>query len=789
LSAVTGTSATEGGQTLYEFGPYRVDPEQRLLLRDNQPVLLQPKAFDTLLVLIRNSENLVLKDDLMKALWPDSFVEESNLSQNIFVLRKAFGETAQDTRYITTVPGRGYRFAAKVRSIPRQGEIVVQTESVTRVLINQTTRETAWRQVAMIVVAVAIALALTLGWKYFRRGRSTALTEKDTVVLADFANSTGDTVFDGTLRQALSAQLDQSPFLNLLSEQRTTQTLALMGQAKDVRLTHEVAREVCQRTASTAVLDGSIAQIGSRYLLTLRALNCSSGEPLASAEAEASDKNHVLDALGKVASVTRSKLGESLASVQKYDVPPQDVTTSSLEALQSYSLAMKVRHGEFTIPSQLFQRAIDQDPNFAMAYAQLGVIDVNVGETVRGADNIRRAYALRDRVSEREKFYIEGHYHDMVTGDLEAARKVYELWEQIYPRDPAPPANLAIVFFYSGDFDKVLNLTQKAIELGGGGGKPSPNLVWCYIFANRLDEAKAMDLDAQKRNLDDPLFHLSLYVIDFLKSDAAAMEKEAAGLTNDPTWGNAMVSQESDTAAYIGQFAKARELTRRASAAAQKADRKQTAAHYEVKSAIREALAGNDELAKSQAKIALKLSNDRDGEAMAALALSLAGDPVTATGLANDLAKRFPEDTVVQTNYLPTVRAATQLRAGNPAQATQTLALAEPYELGVTALDDGSSLYPVYVRAKALLAAKQGAAAAVEFQKILDHPGVVQDEPIGSLARLGLAQAYVLAKDTSKGRAAYQDFLNLWKDGDQDVPLLKQAKAEYARLSSSPKSN
>ncbi len=781
----SGRLISDESKHFYEFGPFRVDPEERLLLRDNRPVLLQPKAFDTLLVLVRNNETVVLKDDLMKALWPDSFVEESNLSQNIFVLRKALGETAQDARYITTVPGRGYRFTEKVRFVPQQGEIVVQTESVTHVTINQTLREKTWYLAAVaVLVALAAVLGSILAWKSYSSSRSASkLTEKDSIVIADFANTTGDAVFDNTLQQGLSAQLEQSPFLNLLSDRRTAQALRLMGQPKDARLTADLAREVCQRTASAAVMDGSIAEIGSRYLLIVRALDCSTGEPLATTGAEAADKNHVLDALGKVASETRSKLGESLGSVQKYDVPPQDVSTRSLEALQSYSLAMKSRHGDLTMPIQLFQRAIDQDPNFAMAYAQLGVIYVNESETVRGADNIRKAYALRDRVSEREKFYIEAHYYDMVTGDLEAARKTYNLWEQIYPRDPAAPADLATIYFYLGDFDKVLDLTRRALDLQGDeSNKPSPNLVWCYIFANRLDDARAMDLDAQTRHIDDPLFHLSLYILDFLKHDTEGMKKEAAGLANDPTWGDGVLGYESETAAYAGQLAKASDFMRRASASAERADKKQTAALYEAGSAMGEALVGNDALAKSQAKSALKLSHGRDGEAMAAIALSLAGDSPSAMQLVKDLNQRFPQDTVVQFNYLPTIRAASESRNRNPGKAIQELMPAAPYELGITALDDGISLYPVYVRGEAFLAAKQGAAAAVEFQKIIDHPGVVQNELIGALAYLGLARAAALAGDTRKAQTAYPVFFDLWKDADPDIPILKQARTGYAKL-------
>src|SRR5271156_5425842 len=368
---------------LYEFGPFRVDPRECLLLRDGEALALTPKAFETLVVLIQNAGHLMAKDELMKTLWPDSYVEEVNLSQNISILRKALGDTAQGSRYIVTVPGRGYRFTEKVRFVPQPDDIMLQSRSITHVVIEEeNSPDKAWRLVG-VAVAVVVVAALLGGTWYWRSHKVSKLTEKDSIVIADFANTTGDSVFDGTLRQGLSAQLEQSPFLNLLSDQRVGQTLSLMAQPKDTRLTHELAREVCQRTASAAVLDGSIAQVGTRYLLTVKALDCSTGESLASTEAEASDKNNVLDALGKIASETRSKLGESLASVQRYDAPAESVTTPSLEALQAYSLGYEAqnvkRDNAAAIP--LLQRAVSLDPNFAMAYARLGTNYSGLGET------------------------------------------------------------------------------------------------------------------------------------------------------------------------------------------------------------------------------------------------------------------------------------------------------------------------------------------------------------------------------------------------------------------------
>jgi tetratricopeptide (TPR) repeat protein len=630
----------------------------------------------------------------------------------------------------------------------------------------------------IIAITASIVVLLMAGAFLYVHARP-KLTDKDTVVLADFANATGDPVFDGALRHGLSAQLEQSPFLNLLSDQRIAETLSLMARPKEARLTHELAAEVCQRTASAAVLDGSIAQIGAQYLVTLKAVNCSNGEPLASTEAQASDKNHVLDALGKVASEIRSKLGESLGSVQKYDAPAEKVTTPSLEALKAYSLGYRAMVVKSDPPAavSLFQRAISLDPNFAMAYARLGICYSNLNETTRAADNTRKAYHLQERVSEREKLYIASHYEEVVTGDLEAARKTHELWAQTYPRDNVPPHNLGIIYAYLGDYDKSLAASREVLKLNPRSGSAYATLVSSYLYLNRLDEAKATAQEAQAHNLDSPQMHLKLYLLDFLQHNSAGMGQEVTGLMGKPGYEDQVLYDESDTAAFVGQFAKARGLMRRAAESAQRADEKETAAGYEAEAAMRESLVGNMALAKQQAQAALALSNGRDVAGMAAIALARAGDSTRAAWLAADLNKRFPEDTIAQLSYLPMIHAAASLRSSNTGKAIEMLAAAAPYELGV-----GFSLYPVYLRGEAYLAAEQGSAAAVEFQKILDHPGVVANEIIGALAHLQLGRAWALSGDTSMARNAYQNFFSLWKEADPDIPILKQAKTEYAKL-------
>jgi len=627
------------------------------------------------------------------------------------------------------------------------------------------------------VPPVVVLTALVAGGLYYRSHRAQPLTEKDSIVLADFTNTTSDSVFDGTLRQGLSAQLEQSPFLNLLSDQQITKTLALMTQPKDVRLTSELAREVCERTGSTATIEGAISSLGSDYVVGLKAVNCHSGDLLAQEQVTASSKEQVLKALGEAATKLREKLGESLASVQKYDAPAESVTTSSLEALQAYTLGVEamIVKNDYAAAIPLFQRAINLDSNFAMAYARLGTCYSNLSQAARAAENQRKAYELRERVSEREKFYIASHYEQQALGNLEAARKTFELWAQTYPRDSVPITNLGFIYLTLGESEKALAANQEALKLNPT-GLSYANVVASYLFLNRLDEAKATAQEAQAHHLDSPSIHINLYPFAFLQHDAAGMEREAAAVMGKPGFEDALLFVESQTAGYAGQFARKREFVRRAGDSATRADEKETAALYLADGAVHEAMAGNAAFAKQQAQAGLALSNGRDVQGWSAIALARAGDSAQALRLADDLAKRFPEDTIVQTQYLPMIRGSAALQSGNAAKAVEVLAAAAPYELGA------GTGYPAYFRGETYLKLGQGSAAAVEFQKIVDHPGAVSNDPVGALAHLGLARAYALSGDTAKARTAYQDFLGLWKDADPDIPILKEAKAEYAKL-------
>jgi serine/threonine protein kinase/tetratricopeptide (TPR) repeat protein len=1066
---------------VFEFGPFRLDAVKNLLFRDGQPISLSPKVFETLLVLVQHSEQVVSKDELMKVLWPDSFVEEANLTQNISLLRKALGESPQDHRYIVTMPGRGYRFAEKVRVVPEEkppatptsqstevgpgsvvshyrirekiasggmgvvyeaedirlgrrvalkflmekqaqdckalerftrearatsslnhpnictiyeieehagGPIIVMellhgqtlrdlmrkgrleigqvldfgiqvtgaleaahangiihrdmkpanifvtnggqakildfglakltadypgpaenledplTEagvgvgttaykspeqargdpldprsdlfSVGIVLYEMATRQrpfsgknavavldailhsrpapplglnpnlppemdavlakalekdparryqgagelrsdlqllkkklesgkvdgqgearllagTAsltrswfWSAVAGVIVLVGLGAS---GWLLYSR-KAHRLTEKDTIVLADFSNSTGDPVFDGTLRQGMAVQLEQSPFLSLISDERIQQMLKLMAKPADARLTREIAREICERTASAAVLDGSIASLGSQYVLTLRAKGCRTGDVLDEEQVQAARKEDVLNALSQIASRFRTRVGESLSTVKSHDTPLAEATTPSLEALKAYSAGWQVSFSSGSAASVPFlQRAVEIDPNFASAYATLGRMYGDIGESALSAENTSRAYQLRDRASDQERFFISLTYDLQVTGNLEKAQQTCNLWVQAYPRAWLPHGLLSGGIYNTlGKYEKSVDEAKIAIGIDPDFSIGYSILAGSYLALGRTADAENTLQQAFERKLEIPDFYVQRFVMAFLRDDKTGMEREAAQSRDRPDVDDWMSNAEGFVSAYSGHLEDARKMSRRAADLARKADRRETEALYEADAAVREALLGNVSIARQRAVDALELSKGRDVVYVAGFALALAGDSSRSQALAEDLSRRLPEDTSVQFTYVPTLRALLALNHSQPSKAVELLQTAIPYE-GGSPIEGGSefllgagSLYPAYVRGLAYLAAHHGAEAAPEFQRILDHPGIVICDPIGALAHLQLGRAYAVSGDKTKAKSAYQDLLSLWKDADADIPIFKQAKAEYAKL-------
>jgi tetratricopeptide (TPR) repeat protein len=642
----------------------------------------------------------------------------------------------------------------------------------------------AKRRKAVVFAAAAVLAILVAGYFYFHR--TPKLTDKDSIVLADFTNTTGDPVFDGTLRQGLAIQLEQSPFLRLVSEQRIHQSLRLMGEPADARLTPELAKEICERTASAAVLDGSITSLGSQYVLGLRAKTCRTGDVLDEEQVQAARKEDVLNSLSQIASKFRTRVGESLSTVEKHDTPLAEATTPSLEALKAYSAGLKTGFSGSITGVPFFKRAIEIDPQFAVAHAALGLMYGDMGESVLSVESTSKAYRLRNRASDRERFFITASYELHVTGNLEKAQQTCESWVRTYRREVLPHAFLAgIIYIASGNYEKAAEEGKKAIEIDPDFSIGYSQLAFDYEYLDRLGEAANTLQQAAARKLEIGDFLVQRYDIAFLKGDQAEMEREAAlaqGKSGAEDW---ISDHEAFVSAYSGRLQEARRLARRAADLARQAAQRDRAALDETGLALWEGFFGDAPAARRSAMAARELSNGREVEYGAAFALALAGDSFRSQTLANDLERRYPEDTSVRFSYLPALRARLALNHSEPSKAIEMLQIAVPYDLGAPRSSFHGffgTLYPVYVRGEAYLAAHQGAEAATEFQKILKHRGIVVSDPIGALAHLQLGRAFALSGDKTKARTAYQDFLTLWKDADPDIPILKQAKTEYARL-------
>jgi len=635
-----------------------------------------------------------------------------------------------------------------------------------------------------VFLSAALALTVLAVGSYLYFHRTPKLTGEDMLVLADFANTTGDPVFDDTLKQAISVQLAQSPFLNILSNARTRATLKLMAKAPDSRLAPDVASDLCQRAGGKAYISGSIASLGSQYVIGLQAINCRTGDPLAQEQVTAENKEHILKALGEAATKLREKLGESLSTVEKFDAPLDQATTPSLEALKALSGGVKTlqeKGSAAAIP--FFKHAIELDPNFAAAYQALGISYSNLREPGLATENLQKAYDLRDKVSEREKFRISSSYYLLVTGELEKAIQTYELWAQTYPRNSEPFGNLGVDYTYLGQYEKGITASLEDLRLNPGSAAAFTNLVGLYPAVNNLDEARAKYEQAVAHKVDNPFLHGNRYGAAFLENDAAEMQRQVDAAMGKPGE-DVLLSFASDTEAFYGRLGGARRLSQRAIESARGSESKETAAAWRMNAALREA--EFDNMARSRQEIAPALAEGptRDVSVLAALAFSRIGDINSAERMARDLAERFPLNTAINRYWLPAIYASIEIRRDNLAKALEDLRTTSLYELGspLPQFEVGGSLYPVYIRGQIYLSLHQGKEAAAEFQKFLEHRGVALNSPLGALARLQLGRAYALQDKTVQSRAAYQDFFRLWKDADPDIPILIAAKAEYAKL-------
>jgi len=806
--------ASPAGQpSVIRFGAFELDAGSGELRKGGLSLKIHPQPFRVLLLLTERSGQIVTREEIRHCLWgKNTFVDfDRGINFCVNQIRAALADDAENPRYIETLPRRGYRFIASstltrptkhaslfahapVPQTPVSGEqpkMAAQGGAefparldihVVPLPVPRTAEPRLVRKAAVPIIAGLSAIAILTVGVIFYLHSSPKLTEKDTVVLADFNNATGDPVFDDALRQALAVELGQSPFLNVLSDKKTSETLRMMGRPANQRVTVDVGgRDLCLRTGSKALLGGTISTLGSHYVVDVNAVACSSGDILANEQVEAATKEDVLKALSRAASSLRAKLGEPLPSVQKFDAPVE-ATTASLEALKNYSMGLKILQEQGEVPSiPFFKRAIELDPNFSMAYAGLAGRYSNLNQPSLALEYATKAYELRDQVTERERLLISARYFRL-TGELEKQAQTFELWRADYPRDSNPYGSLGANYVFMGQYEKALAEWQHALRLEPDVVAMYENLGEIYMALNRLDEAKTTFDQALARKLDSGGLRWMMFYLAFLRGDSAQMKEQLAWGAGKPGDEDSLLSAQSDTEAFYGRLNKARDFTRRAVDSAIRSDNKEAAALWQVNAALREAEFGEIAVAKQGVTEALTLAPGRNVKVFAALALARIGETARAEKLVKGLEKSYPTNTVLRLYRLPSIKAALELNKANSSQALVLLEVASPYELGEPSPSPLGTLYPAYLRGQAYLLAHNGAAAAAEFQKLLDHPGIALNFPLGVLAHLQMARAFVTTGDTAKAKGAYKDFLTLWEDADPGVPILKEAKAEYAKL-------
>jgi DNA-binding winged helix-turn-helix (wHTH) protein len=772
------------------FQDFELDFRVNQVRRSGRALKLERIPMELLLLLVERRGQVVTREEIIEKLWGKNvFLDTDNaINTAIRKIRQALKDDREQPQFVQTVTGKGYRFIAEVVEVddlPLPG--AAEKKAVPGAELRSGIRKRQWMIVAGTLI---VLLLLAASYFYFFLAPRHSLTERDTIVVGDFANTTGDPVFDGTLRQGLAVQLEQSPFLSLISEERIQQVLRLMDKPADTRLIPEIAREICERTGSAAVLEGSIASLGSQYVLGLRAEDCRTGDVLDEEQVQAAKKEDVLNALGQIATRFRSRVGESLTTIKKYDIPLAEATTPSLEALKAYSAGWQVSFSSGSAASlPFFSRAIETDPNFASAYVALGRMYGDIGESGLSTVNTSKAYQLRNRASDQERFFITLSYDLQVTGNLEKGHQTCTLWMQAYPRAWEPHGLLSgDIYAATGKREESVEEAKITLGINPGFSIGYANLTKGYMALGRVDEAEATLHQASERKLEIPDLAVLRFVIAFLNGNEAGMDREAALAHERPGVDDWMSNAEGFVLAYTGHLEQARKMSQLAADLAYKSERRDTEALYKADAAVREALFGNVSTARQRAVGALDLSKSRDVTYEAGIALGLAGDSSQLQALTDDLARRFPEDTRVQFNYAPTLRGLLAVNHSRPSKAVELLQIAIPYELGSPSVGGSEyllgagNLYPAYIRGLAYLAAHKGAEAAGEFQKILDHRGIVISDPIGVLAHLQLGRAYALSGGKIKARSAYEDFLMLWKDADPDIPILKRAQSEYAKL-------
>jgi len=783
---------------IVRFGSFEADLREGRLTKAGIRIRLQEQPFQILALLLERPGQLVTREEIQKKLWAqDTFVEfDDALNTAVRKLRAALNDSAENPRFLETVPRKGYRFLAPVTLPPEpqvpasrvQPPASVEPISQPQPIPTQlpvVARRSGWLRLAWPAAAVLV-LGAAFGIYWRLRHPAFEITGKDTIVLADFVNTTGEAVFNDALRQGLEVGLEQSPSVKVLSDRKAAVILKQMGHSPDERMAGRTAIEVCQRTGSKVTVQGSIASLGTTYLIGLAAIRCDTGEPIANEQVEARRKEDVVSALGQATSQLRARMGESLPSIKKYNAPLEQATTPSLDALNAYSVALSTwdkKGDQDSLP--LFKRAIEIDPTFAMAYGGLATIYANLGEDELARQNAAKAYELRDRVTESERISIEARYHLYVTGDLEKAAQVYESAVEDYPQAPGALNHLGTTYAELARYEKAVDTLREALQLDPTRATTYSNLAADLLALNRVDEAEAVLADEDKHKFQtDWLFQVK-YRKAFLRGDAAEMQHLLQISSDTPGAQALLLSEQSNTEAYHGQLEKAGQLSRVAADLMQHEGDKESAASCLAQAAVREAEIGDLAAARNFLSDAQKLSHGQEVMTLAAVVMARIGELKPAETVAQNMDKRWPVGTFTQKYWLPVIRAEIDLQQGQGAKAVDDLvpaAQAGQLEFASPPALPVPAIYPAYVRGYAYLAVGDGSRAAAEFQKFIDHPGVVLNFPLGALARLGRARAYARSGDSSKARDDYRYFLQLWKDADPSLPILKQAKTEYAKL-------
>ena len=782
---------------LARFGLFEADINQRLLTKGGLRVRLQDQPFQVLAFLLEHPGEIVTREELREKLWAvDTFVEfDSGLNTAIKKLRSALGDTADNPRFIETIHRRGYRFVAPVSVTleskiatgdPSPSEIPSSSQAVPAPHLDLTPDSSdhrRWYRRYFAVVSGGLLLGIAIGIYFLLRPRSFHVTSSDTIVLADFANNTSETVFDDALREATEVGLQQSPFLNVLSDRKMAAILKQMGRTGDSRMTGQIAIELCQRAGSKVTVQGSISSIGTTYLIGLAAIRCDNGAPIALEQAQASRKEDVVDALGGAATRLRARLGESIPSIKKYDVPLEQATTPSLDALKAFSQALSTQAAVGDVAAiPFFKRAIQLDPNFALAYGALAATYRNLGEGELARQNATKAFELKDRVTDFEKLSLEAGYHIYVTGDLENAALAFEIEHRTYPVSFTSLNDLGVIYGSMGRFDKEIEIDRESLRAGSSAAATYGNLAVSLMAIGQIDEAGKVLSEADNRKLESDYLQQVLYWMAFLRGNADEMQRIVSRSANIPGAQSVLLTEQANTEAYFGRFGKARELSLTAAMLMQNDGQSEAAGLSLAQAAVLEAEIGEFAQARDLVAKAMRQAHDQHVLTLSALALSRIGDSPKGRALAEQLDKQYPSNTFVQRYWIPVIRATDANQKDNGAEALSLLSAVEPLDSAAPDEFSISTLYPAYVRGRAHLAVGDGKKAGIEFQKLLDHAGMVLNFPLAALAQLGRARAYSQSAEPEKARDAYRSFLQLWQGADPDIPILKQAKAEYAKL-------